>query len=291
MNDQSPAVAIIPYGQSMSGGIDKLPLDILHWPLGRPIRLAAGTVADMGPNDHLIVFPNKKLYLMPRGARRAQLSIMIVEPDAVHGHHYQLLRLFGRRFFRVLIKNPTALSTIPNAVEFVFGSTFIPEWRDVETTKTRPVSLIASERRWLEGHALRHSIVDRCRTLGLSIDVMGRGYRPIDRKSEGLASYRFSVVIENVKEHSYFTEKLVDAMLCRCVPIYWGAPNISDYFDPRGMVICQDQDEILMAIRDANSGMYDSMLPYIEKNRESAAIYADFMSRAAHIVLQGASAQ
>ena len=289
MSDHPPAVAIIPYGQSVIDGIDRLPLDSLHWPLGCPDRLASGTVAVMGPHDHLIAFPDKKLYLLPRGSRRAQLSLMIVEPDASHGRHYTLLWFFRKRFFRILTKNPKVLHSLPNAAKFVFGSTFVPEWRDIETEKTRHISLIASDKRKLEGHALRHSVVDHSKALGLAVDVMGRGYRPIGRKSEGLAPYRFSVVIENVQEPSYFTEKLVDALLCRCIPIYWGAPDISDYFDPRGMIICDTEDQIIAALQNANDQTYASMLPYVERNREAAAIYADFMKRAAQIVLDAAT--
>ena len=43
----------------------------------------------------------------------------------------------------------------------------------------------------------------------------GKAQYAIDTKVEGLAPYRFSVVIENVREESLITEKLIDALRCR----------------------------------------------------------------------------
>ena len=40
--------------------------------------------------------------------------------------------------------------------------------------------------------------------------ILGRGYRPFERKSDGLAPYRFSIVIENFAEPAFFTEKLIE---------------------------------------------------------------------------------
>ena len=39
--------------------------------------------------------------------------------------------------------------------------------------------------------------------------------------------------IENSCQKNYFTEKFIDPILAWCLPIYWGCPNISDFF-PEG---------------------------------------------------------
>jgi len=38
------------------------------------------------------------------------------------------------------------------------------------------------------------------------------------------------MVLENSQQTNYWTEKLADAYLSWCVPIYWGCPNLNDYF-------------------------------------------------------------
>lgn len=280
-DEDAPAIAIIPYAERLREGLPDLPLDRLDWPLGRPARLARGTVADMQATDHLITYPKTQLYFTPRGRRKAQLSIMIVEPDAVHGKHLRLARLFHRRFFRVLTKNAGLLAAIPNGVRFVFGSTFIADPEGVKTLKDRDVSLIASSKRTYEGHLLRHEVVDRLRQGGISADIMGRGYKPFADKADGLAPYRFSVVIENLREPSYFTEKLVDALICRTVPIYWGAPDIGQYFDTAGLVICQSADEVVAAAAAASSADYAARAAAIEENRRRALVFGNLHRRAA----------
>jgi hypothetical protein len=42
--------------------------------------------------------------------------------------------------------------------------------------------------------------------------------------------YKYSFVAENCQQENYFTEKIVDAYLSWSMPIYWGCPNIADYF-------------------------------------------------------------
>ena len=47
----------------------------------------------------------------------------------------------------------------------------------------------------------------------------------------------FSVTIENDKYETYYTEKLTDCFATGTIPIYWGCLNISQYFNPKGIVI------------------------------------------------------
>ena len=49
----------------------------------------------------------------------------------------------------------------------------------------------------------------------------------------GLNSYAYTVVLENAQEKNYWTEKISDAYLSWCIPIYWGCPNIGDFFEPQ----------------------------------------------------------
>lgn len=280
----TPAIAIVPYAERLPEGLPDLPLDRLDWPLGRPARLARGTVADMAVTDHLITYPKTRLYFSPRGRRKAQLSLMIVEPDTVHAKHLRLVRLFHRRFFRVLTKNDALICAIPNGVKFIAGASFVPPSAEIEVHKTKMVSIIASAKRTFEGHRLRHEVIDKARAQNLVLDVMGRGYRPIEDKTEGLAPYRFTVVIENSREPSYITEKLIDALRCRTVPIYWGAPDVGKIFDPAGLIECTTFADIVAAVQRASAEDYDRRRTAIEVNASIADHYADVHRRAAEIV-------
>ena len=117
----SPAVAILPYGTKPRGPLADVPLETLIWPLGWPERLRRGRIADMGAGDHLLIYPSTRIYFVRWGAVSARVSLMIVEPDAIHAKHLLLARLFRRRFHRILTKTPALLAALPNARRFIFG--------------------------------------------------------------------------------------------------------------------------------------------------------------------------
>lgn len=284
VSDDAPAIAVVPYGKWRTHNFENVSLDDLIWPAGRPKRLVNGRVKDMRRDDHIITFPRKPIFLLPRFGVKAKISIMIGEPDALHQKYLNLFRWLHWRFYRILTKNAALLADINNGIHFYFGSTFIKNEGAVDRTKGKLASLVASARRDLEGHKLRHEIVEYIRAKKLDFDVMGRGYKPFDNKEDGLAPYRYSVVIENIREEDYFTEKIVDACLCETVPIYWGAPNIADYFDTRGMIICNNAQDIKAAVETISVSDYETRLKWIKKNRKAAEYYADYNGRAVQLI-------
>ena len=276
-----PAIAVLPYGQRLGAKLARLPISDLIWPLGCPDRLVGGVVGDLRADDHLIVFPRTDAHFQWHRGTRAQISLILGEPSVIHGKHLTLLRLTHGRFFRVLTFNETLLSRIPNGLFFPLGTTWVPEWRGLPLNKTGMCSLIASAKRDSTGHKLRHRVVDWARHSGADIDVMGRGYTAFDSKADGLAPYRYSVVIENVREANYFSEKLVDAVLCNTVPIYWGCPNLDRFVDPSGIIQCTSQADIQRAVQSMSEADFAARLPQIKAIQPVLAGYCDLEKRAA----------
>lgn len=276
-----PAIALLPYGLRLGPDLAQVPVSDLLWPLGCPDRLSGATVGQMDRNDHIIMFPNTMAHFRLRRGTRARISLMMGEPAAIHAKHIKLLRYTWRRFFRVFTFHDDLLKALPNAVFLPYGTTWVPEWRDLPLEKTKSCSLIASAKRDTTGHQLRHSIVEWVRETGQDVDIMGRGYTPFERKADGLAPYRFSVVIENVQEPNYFSEKLIDAILCNTVPIYWGCPNIEQFLDPSGMIICNSEADIRRAVEAVSVEDFEKRLPHIQALQPAAAQYGDFERRAA----------
>ena len=279
------AVAFLPYGGRLGVRPGEINLDYLVWPLGRPHKFKGGTIADLGTEDHLILYPRRQHYFNPRLGCSARISIMMVEPCIIHSHHVKLLKVFHWRFFKVLTVVRHLLDVIPNGVFFPFGSTWVPDWRTLDVSKTKMVSSIASDKRSLPGHLLRHEIAAWIQAENLNVDLIGRGYRPFDRKSDGLASYRFSIIIENAVEPNYFTEKLIDAILCETIPIYLGCPNLDQFLDVRGMIICKDTEDIRRAVLSLSVEQYLDKLPYLRAIKDKAAWFGNNEKRAAQIVL------
>jgi hypothetical protein len=109
---------------------------------------------------------------------------------------------------------------------------------EVLPAKKKKLSVICSMDSRLPGHQKRLKFLRLLKEeLGDEMDWFGRGISPIDDKWEGLADYHYHLCMENSVLDNYWTEKIGDAFLAGCVPIYWGAPNISAYFDPRGFEV------------------------------------------------------
>lgn len=56
-------------------------------------------------------------------------------------------------------------------------------------------------------------------------------------KFDTMQKYKFAICYENVKEiPGYITEKILDAMFAGCVPIYWGANNITEHIPKNSFI-------------------------------------------------------
>jgi hypothetical protein len=51
----------------------------------------------------------------------------------------------------------------------------------------------------------------------------------VDSKYKILAQYKFALCFENCVYPGYITEKIFDCFFAKCIPIYYGAPDISEY--------------------------------------------------------------
>lgn len=281
-----PAIAILPYGRRLGPGLAQLPTEALIWPLGCPPRLQGARVGEMTRDDHLLVYPRTDIHFRIRTGTRAKVSLIMAEPAVIHGRHLRLLRLSWRRFHRILTFNEGLLKAVPNAVLFPLGTTWVPEWRDLPFNKTAMCSLIASEKRDSQGHRLRHAMVDWVRGTGQDVAVMGRGYTPFEAKAEGLARYRYSIVIENVQETNYFSEKLMDAVLCNTAPIYWGCPNLERFMNPEGIIRCNSEAEMRAAVEAMSEQDFAARLPHLRRLQGELEPYIDIEKRAAQAILQ-----
>lgn len=97
--------------------------------------------------------------------------------------------------------------------------------------KTKLASVICSNKVMTPEHRRRLDFVRTLQeTFGDRIDVFGRGFNEITDKAEALLPYRYHIVLENSTIPDYWTEKIADAFLAGCFPIYWGCSNLDAYF-------------------------------------------------------------
>ena len=70
-------------------------------------------------------------------------------------------------------------------------------------------------------------------------------------KEAGILPYRYSLAIENSSQKNYFTEKLLDSLLMWSIPIYWGCPNLHQFFPENSyyLVDIENPEEVLDIIK------------------------------------------
>ena len=114
--------------------------------------------------------------------------------------------------------------------------------------KTKDVSWITSTLSFLPGHKLRLRSIEALRQAGI-VDFFGRGLKPIERKWDGLAPYRYSIAFENHIGPWYWSEKLADCFLAGAMPIYVGCTNLEDYFPAGSFVRLDPAADVVAQVR------------------------------------------
>lgn len=131
--------------------------------------------------------------------------------------------------------------------------------------KSKLISFIVSDKKWTDGHQLRHKILEK---LPIKMDIFGRNINDIDIKEKGLNDYYFSLVIENCKEDYYYTEKIIDCFKTKTIPIYWGCPSIGNFFDRNGIITFDTLEELNNILLNISINEYNLRLKSIETNYE-----------------------
>jgi len=142
--------------------------------------------------------------------------------------------------------------------------------------KTKNISWITSRLKVLKGHKARMNFLDYI-TGKLDLDLISTyeyylrkegatrklideeqaklGFVCVEDKWAGLAPYRYSLAVENFSNPFYWTEKLIDAYLSWCMPIYYGCSDITKYFPKESLILIDinKPDEAVAIIEEALS--------------------------------------
>jgi len=205
---------------------------------------------------------------------RSRINVAwLLEPPSVALQTYNWIKSNYEFFDYVLTYNKELLSISPKFKWYPHGGCWIypKDWK--VHRKSKDVSMIASNKNFTAGHRLRHDVMNR---LGSNIDlVCGRGHKPFEYKLDVLKDYRYSIVIENGRYETYFTEKLIDCFMTGTVPIYWGC-SLKGLFEEGGILYFETIDELQEILRKIREGEidYDKMLCSVYYNVKVAERYA-----------------
>ena len=201
----------------------------------------------------------------------------------------------NHRFYDlILCWNERILAECPNARLFPQGvctwmeSCYLP-WMDMsfrkqmecdETKKQFKVSFITSNKTWAPGHALRQVIYNRLpQQVGdLKIHKLMSPPR-IPDKREILEEFQFTITPENASHNNWFDDKIIDSLVAKTIPLFWGCPNIGNFFNMDGIIHFNTVDELMGILPTLTPDYYMQHYDAVHENFLKAMTYVHVWSR------------
>lgn len=186
------------------------------------------------------------------------------------------LEFISNNYDEVYVSDRQWCGKYPN-IKFCLAGSNLPWLRVPETIpeKTKLVSMVASKKTITEGHRFRHRFAEKYKD---KVDLFGGaagsnkiGSNPTSPwrdKTETINPYMFSVVIENDSYTTYFTEKITDCFAVGTIPIYWGAPDIGEYFNTEGIIQLTEDFDFSMLTKDYYLSKMDVVKDNFNRVRE-----------------------
>ena len=203
------------------------------------------------------------------------------EPEALIPLEEKLIR--NHKFYDLILTyNQQVLSQCANAKLFPPGSVWCQS-SDVSQKALR-VSYLTSSKNMCPGHQYRQDIYNclpeyidtHFGSQKLIIPVTKHKSPPyLATKHELLVPYQFSIVMENCQMTNNFTEKLNDALATKTIPIYYGCPNVGDFYNPASILSWNGTSDLFAILGSLTPDLYDSKKAAIDENYERALKYAD----------------
>ncbi|TLD87156.1 hypothetical protein LS66_008380 [Helicobacter sp. MIT 03-1614] len=127
--------------------------------------------------------------------------------------------------------------------------------------------MMCSDKILCEMHKIRHCIAKKALQTQ-KIDVFGKfnGGTYLPHKADSLQKYRFQIVVENDLTAYYFTEKILDCFAAQCIPIYLGAREIHQFFNPNGIITFTPDTPLEEILKMCNEKEYLARLKAVLDN-------------------------
>lgn len=208
------------------------------------------------------------------------------EPYCLHPETYDRAIQNAYKFSFILTYFEPLLSgspyTHPNGAGLFRFAPYAGTWIDQRDWGIRPKSKLCSmligSKMSTEGHRIRHEIADMVEREGYPVDFYGVRGEPVnygqETKYKVLADYHFSIVTETCREDNLFTEWLIDCLALGTIPIFWGAPNIHQFFDPKGILQFDTVDRLEKILTGLSVEQWVSRLSHVYLNLLRVGEYA-----------------
>jgi len=219
---------------------------------------------------------------------RAEKKIFIaIEPNEVIKMNEDI-KYFQKAFDYIFTYDEDLLKELNNSVLFEFGTKWVhlDDYKNLK--KEFSVSNVCGHKSITKFHKIRHKLwlsqekINIPRNFFLSKyggPRLFEGNKILEDSKLPMFESMFHICIENIPKKYFFTEKLIDTLLCKTIPIYWGCTNIEEYFNTKGMIIVNSIEEIIDACNNITEEDYQNKIEYVEENYNKALKWADHPER------------
>ena len=200
-----------------------------------------------------------------------------IVPSSVH-YIKDNLEECKKKFKYIFTHDKNLLNIDPDFFKYTLG--FQPPWiRESKIyEKTKLCSFIVSNKKTTNGHNYRLTVLEKYKD---KVDFFGRGTNKelpwtIDvngitesGKILGLKDYMFSFVFENSNYETAMTEKVTDCFAVGTIPIFWGAPDIGDFYNTDGIIIYDDNFDFSILTSEYYYSKMESIIDNLNRSINS----------------------
>lgn len=213
--------------------------------------------------------------------------LWVAEPNEVSNIKERVIKNH-KNFNLILTWDEEILTKCENSILYPFGTSWILDF--IFNEKEYKITTLIGGKSSLYGHKFRHKLPEVLKDSNIPVDIFNSVNLPYSEldgvkkikdpsKKNELFYSQYHIAIENVRHNNYFSEKLIDCFQTKTIPIYYGAPNIGNFFDIRGMFIIENHEEIISTINSITPKTYKLKQEFIEFNYEKSMEYSNFRER------------
>lgn len=256
------------------------PGDFFYCDTNEPIKI----IIDPGVNYF------KKQIIHDRNNNTKLILIQGMEPKELNDISDEVIKN-NHYFDKILSSYPEVVSSCENSELFLYASCWIltkenktranhrKEYYNIfNTNKKFQLSFVMSQKNFLPGHSFRHKLkqtISKERNYNLVFPYS----IPMDEKYKLFEDTMFHISIENTRNVNYISEKIIDCFMSYTIPIYWGCPNIEDYFNKDGIIFFETSKELEEILDNLTPQDYYKRINAVMENYEIAsrnfAFYSD----------------
>tara|TARA_Y100001970_G_C14207917_1_gene845157 strand:- start:221 stop:1258 length:1038 start_codon:yes stop_codon:yes gene_type:complete len=229
-------------------------------------------------NGEITLFVDKYLCKVDNIKSKYKIGVLL-ESKTIKPATYKFIKKNHKKFDLILTHDKEILDNIKNSF-FISATPPGLLFKNYNLyPKTKLVSFvynIYNKNTKLYGYTLRKKIFDHFNLNNNPIDMFVSNQKKFIKKETFLKDYMFTIICLNNDQPFYFTDALLDPLICGTIPIYYGLdPKYLDlFFYKEGFLHFKTLDELIYLLENkVNKTFYNNNYKFVKKNHEKIKEY------------------